>query len=142
VPFKGIPEALAETMAARVHFFMAPIANAVSQVREGKLVGLGVSSPGRDSLLPEVPSVVEAGVPGYQSQLWFGLLTASAVPQPIIAKLNREITRILAEPQLGQRWSAIGIDARPTAPEEFDRLIREDVVLFGRTARAAGIKAD
>jgi tripartite-type tricarboxylate transporter receptor subunit TctC len=142
VPFKGIPEALAETMAARVHFFMAPIANAVSQVREGKLVGLGVSSPGRDSLLPEVPSVAEAGVPGYQTQLWFGLLTASGVPRPIIAKLNREITRILAEPELGKRWSAIGIDPRPTAPEEFDRLIREDVGLFVRTARAAGIKAD
>jgi tripartite-type tricarboxylate transporter receptor subunit TctC len=142
VPFKGIPEALAETMAGRVHFFMAPIANAVSQVREGKLIGLGVSSPERDALLPEVPSVAEAGVPGYQTQLWFGLLTASGVPRPIVAKLNREITRILAEPELKKRWSAIGIDPQPTQPEGFDRLIRDDVALFVRTARTANIRAD
>jgi tripartite-type tricarboxylate transporter receptor subunit TctC len=142
VPFKGIPEALAETMAGRVHFFMAPIANAVSQVREGKLIGLGVSSPERDALLPEVPSVAEAGVPGYQTQLWFGLLTASGVPRPIVAKLNREITRILAEPELKKRWSAIGIEPQPTPPEGFDRLIRDDVALFVRTARTANIRAD
>jgi tripartite-type tricarboxylate transporter receptor subunit TctC len=142
VPFKGIPEALSETMAGRVHFFMAPIANAVGPVRDGKLAGLGVSSLERDALLPAVPSVAEAGVPGYQTVLWFGLLTASGVPKPIVAKLNREITRILREPELRERWSRIGIDARPTAPEEFDRLIRDDVVLFVRTARAANIRAD
>jgi tripartite-type tricarboxylate transporter receptor subunit TctC len=142
VPFKGIPEALGETMAGRVQFFMSPIANAVGPVRDGRLLGLGVSSLERDALLPAVPSVAEAGVPGYQTVLWFGLLTASGVPRPIVAKLNREIARILAEPELKQRWSAIGIDARPTAPEEFDRLIRDDVVLFVRTARAANIRAD
>lgn len=142
VPFKGIPEALAETMAGRVHFFMAPIANAVSQVREGKLLGLGVSSLERDALLPDVPSVAEAGVPGYQTQLWFGLLTGSGVPRPIIAKLNREIARILSTQELKQRWTAVGIEPRPTSPEAFDRMIRDDVVLYVRTARAANIKAD
>ena len=142
VPFKGIPEALAETMTGRVQFFMAPIANAVNQVRQGKLVGLGVSSLERDALLPELPTVAEAGVPGYQTQLWFGLLTSSAVPRPIIAKLNREIARILSEPELKQRWTAIGIEPQPNAPEAFDRLIRDDVVLFARTARAANIRAD
>lgn len=142
VPFKGIPEALAETMTGRVQFFMAPIANAVNQVREGKLVGLGVSSLERDALLPDVPTVAEAGVPGYQPVLWFGLLTSSAVPRPIVAKLNREITRILAEPELKQRWGAIGIEPRPNAPEAFDRLIQEEVALFTRIARASNIRAD
>ncbi len=142
VPFKGIPEALSETMAGRVHFFMAPIANAVGPVRDGKLLGLGVSSPERDALLPGVPSVAEAGVPGYQTVLWFGLLTGSGVPRSIVAKLNREIARILSEPELKQRWSAVGIEAQPTTPEAFDRLIRDDVVLFVRTARAANIRAD
>jgi tripartite-type tricarboxylate transporter receptor subunit TctC len=142
VPFKGIPEALSETMAGRVQFFMSPIANAVGPVRDGRLLGLGVSSLERDALLPQVPSVAEAGVPGYQTVLWFGLLTASGVPRPIVAKLNREIARILSEPELRQRWAAIGIDARPTSPEGFDRLIRDDVVLFVRTARAANIRAD
>jgi tripartite-type tricarboxylate transporter receptor subunit TctC len=142
VPFKGIPEALSETMAGRVHYFMAPIANSVGPVRDGKLLGLGVSSLERDALLPDVPSVAEAGVPGYQTVLWFGLLTASGVPRPIVAKLNREIARILAESELKNRWSAVGIEAKPTSPEGFDRLIRDDVVLFVRTARAANIRAD
>ena len=142
VPFKGIPEALGDTMTGRVQFFMAPIANAVAPVRDGRLVGLGVSSLERDPLLPELPTLDQAGVPGYKSQLWFGLLAASAVPRPIVAKLNREISRVLSEPELKTRWAAIGIEPRPDAPEAFDRLIREDVATFTKIARAANIKAD
>ena len=73
VPFKGIPEALTETMTGRVHFFMAPIANALAAVKDGRLTALGVSSLERDALLPDVPTVSEAGVAGYQTVL-FGLL--------------------------------------------------------------------
>lgn len=142
VPFKGIPEALGETMSARVHFFMAPIANAVNQVKDGRLVGLGVSSLERDPLLPEVPTVAEAGVPDYKTELWFGLLTSSSVPKPIVAKLNREIGRILSDAELRKRWTAVGIDPRPTSPEEFDRLIREDVALLTKVARASNVRAD
>ena len=142
VPFKGIPEALGDTMTGRVQFFMAPIANAVAPVREGRLVGLGVSSLERDPLLPELPTLDESGVRGYKSQLWFGLLTGSAVPHSVVAKLNREIARILSEPELKARWAAIGIEPHPDAPEAFDRLIREDVATFTKIARAANIKAD
>jgi tripartite-type tricarboxylate transporter receptor subunit TctC len=142
VPFKGIPEALAETLAGRVQFFMAPIANSVNYVKDGRLLGLGVSSLQRDALLPEVPTVDEAGVRGYQSELWFGLLTASGVPRAIIAKLNGDIVRILGEPDTRSRWQPIGIEPRPSAPEDFDRMIREEIALFSRTARAASIKAE
>jgi tripartite-type tricarboxylate transporter receptor subunit TctC len=142
VPFKGIPEALTETMTGRVQFFMAPIANAVSQVKEGKLVGLGVSSAERDPLLPEMPTIAESGVPGYESILWFGLLTSSAVPRPIIAKLNREIVRILSDPDAKQRWTPIGMQPQPTTPEGFDKLIRDDVATFAKIARGANIKAE
>ena len=142
VPFKGIPEALGETLSGRVQFFMAPIANAVNPVKEGKLVGLGVSSLERDALLPQVPTLHEAGVPGYKSQLWFGLLTGASVPRPIVTRLNSEIARILSEPELKSRWSGIGIEPRPDAPEVFDRLIREDVATFASIARAANIRAD
>ena len=142
VPFKGIPEALGETLSARVQFFMAPIANAVAPVKDGKLAALAVSSQERDALLPQVPSLHEAGVPGYKSQLWFGLLTPAAVPRPVVAKLNREIARILSEPELKSRWSGIGIEPRTDPPEAFDRLIREDVATFAAIARAANIRAD
>jgi tripartite-type tricarboxylate transporter receptor subunit TctC len=142
VPFKGIPEALTETLTGRVQFFMAPIANAVNHVKEGKLAGLGVSSAERDPLLPEVPTVAEAGVPGYESILWFGLLTSSAVPRPIIAKLNREIVRILSDPDAKQRWTPIGLQPQPTTPEGFDKLIRDDVATFTKIAKVANIKAE
>src|SRR5436190_12801794 len=142
VPFKGIPDALAETVAGRVQFFMAPIANSVNYVKDGRLLGLGVSSLQRDPLLPEVPTVDEAGVAGYQSELWFGLLTASGVPRAIIAKLNRDIVRILGEPDTRSRWGPIGIEPRPSAPEGFDRMIREEIALFSRIARAPSIKAE
>jgi len=142
VPFKGIPEALTETITGRIHFFLAPIANAVGPVKDGRLLGLGVSMPDRDPLLPDVPTVHEAGVPGYQTDLWFGLLTSSAVPKSVIAKLNRDIVRVLGEPDLKQRWSAVGIEPRPLSPEAFDQRIREQVEVFTRFARAAGIKAD
>jgi tripartite-type tricarboxylate transporter receptor subunit TctC len=121
---------------------MAPIANAVNQVKEGRLVGLGVSSAERDPLLPEVPSVAESGVPGYESILWFGLLTSSAVPRLVIAKLNREIARILSDPDARERWTPIGLQPQPTTPEGFDKLIRDDVATFTRIARQANIKAD
>src|SRR4051812_50067515 len=106
------------------------------------LAGLAVAALGRDRRLPELPTLDGAGVPGCKSQLWFGLLTASSVRRPIIAKLNREISRLLAEPELKTRWSAIGMEPRPDAPEAFDRLIREDVAAFTKIARAANIRAD
>jgi len=142
IPFKGIPEALTETLTGRVQFFMAPIANAVNQVREGKLAGLGVSSPARDPLLPEVPTVAEAGVPGYESILWFGLLISSSVPRPIIERLNREIVHILSEPDAKRRWTPIGLQPQATTPEGFDKLIRHDVATFTKIARGANIKAE
>ena len=114
VPFKGIPESLTETMTGRVQFFMAPMANGVNLVREGKLTGLAVSSARRDPLLPDLPTVAESGVPGYESILWFGLLTSSGVPRPIVSKLNGEIVRILGDAETKKRFGPIGMTPRPT----------------------------
>src|SRR5262249_10566438 len=141
VPFKGIPESLTETITGRVQFFMAPIANAVNLVREGKLTGLAVSSAKRDVLLPDLPPVADA-VPGYESILWFGLLTASGVPRPVVNKLNAEITRILRSSETYERFGPIGMTPRPMSAEEFDALIRNDVAVFSRIAREANIKAE
>jgi tripartite-type tricarboxylate transporter receptor subunit TctC len=142
VPNKGIPEALTEALTGRVQFFMAPIANAVGPVRDGRLAGLGVSSLKRDALLPDVPTVDAAGVAGYESELWFGILAPAGLPPTVMAKLNRDINRVLADGETRARWSAIGIEPRPTQPAEFDDLVRREVALFGRIARAAQIRAD
>jgi len=146
VPFKGIPEALTETVTGRVQFFMAPIANAVNLVREGKLKGLAVSSAKRDALLPDLPTVAEAGagsgLSGYESILWFGLLVPAGAPRALLAKLNRDATRVLEAPETRQRWAPIGLDPRPTSPEDFDRLIRDDIAVFSRIAKSASINAE
>ena len=139
VPNKGIPEAMNETVSGRVQFFMAPIANGMNLVRDGRLVGLGVSSRTRDALLPQVPTIDEAGVPGYQQELWFGLLGPAGMPRPILARLNSEIGRILADDETKGRWGPIGMEPRPTSPEEFDRLIAAEIALYTRIARAANI---
>jgi tripartite-type tricarboxylate transporter receptor subunit TctC len=141
IPFKGIPEALTESMTGRVQFFMSPIANAVGLVREGKLTGLGVSSLKRDALLPDLPTIAESGVPGYDSVLWFGLLTAAKTPRPVIAELNRETSRALGEPDLRRRWAPIGLDPSPTTPAAFDKLIAAEISLFTKLAKAGNIKA-
>ena len=142
VPMKGIPEALAETVSGRVQFFMAPIANAVNPVRSGQVIGLGVSSLQRDPLLPELPTLDQAGIPCYQSVLWFGLLAPAATPAPVKVRLSEAIGRILNDPDTRGRWAPIGIEPRATTPEGFDRIVRDDVALFTRIARAAGISAN
>lgn len=142
VPFKGIPEALTETISGRVHLFMAPIANAINMVKEGRVVGLGVSSLQRDALMPDMPSLAEAGLPGFRADLWFGLLTSSQSPKPVVGKLNNEIRRILGDAEVKQRWLPIGLEPRPTTPGEFDKIIAEEIAIFTKIARAANIKAD
>jgi len=142
VPFKGIPDALGETVAGRVQFFMAPIANGVNLVRDGRLVGLGVSSKNRDALLPDVPTINESGVPGYEQELWFGILAPAGVPRPVMAKLNAEISRVLSDPETKKRWAPIGIEPRPTTPQQFDQLIAAETALYTRIARAANITSE
>jgi tripartite-type tricarboxylate transporter receptor subunit TctC len=142
VPNKGIPEALGELVAGRVQFFMAPIANAVGPVKGRQVIGLGVSSLKRDPLLPDVPTIDEAGVAGYDSVLWFGILAPGATPTPIKAKLSAAIAQILGDAETRARWAPIGIEPQPTTPEGFDAIVRRDVALFTRIARTAGIKAN
>ena len=142
VPNKGIPEAMNDTVSGRVQFFMAPIANGMNLVRDGRLAGLGVSSRSRDALMPDVPTIDEAGVPGYQQELWFGLLAPAGLPRPVLARLNGEIGRILADDETRSRWAPIGMQPRPTSPEEFDRLIASEIALYTRIARTANIRAD
>ncbi len=141
IPFKGIPEAMTEAVTGRVEFFMSPIASAVSLVREGRVIGLGVSSQKRDPLLPDVPTIAESGVPGYDSILWFGLLTNSKTPRQLIGRYNREVGKILSDADARRRWSPIGLDPSPTTPEAFDKRIAADIATFTKLARAGNIRA-
>jgi tripartite-type tricarboxylate transporter receptor subunit TctC len=142
VPYKGIPEAVTEAMTGRVQFMLSPASNAMPFITEGKLLALAVSPAKRVSVLPDVPTLMEAGIAGYQWQTWFGLLAPAKTPRPIIAKLNQEVTRILNLPDSWERWNALGADPVPIAPEAFDKYVVEQITLFTKLAKAANIKAD
>ena len=142
VPFKGIPEAITETMTGRVQFFLSPLASAITLVKEGRALAIGVTSSQRLSLLPDIPTVAESGLPGYRWDFWYGMLAPAKTPGDIIVRLNGEITRILKLPDVRQRWSALGAEAAPSTPEQFNKLIAEEISTNTKLARAANIKAD
>ena len=142
VPYKSVPEQIAEVMAGRVNFTLAPASNAVPFIRDGKLVPLAVSPAKRIAVLPEVPTLREAGVAGYEWQTWFGLLAPAKTPRAIVTKLNGEVARVLNLPESRERWNALGAEPVPIAPEAFDAYVREQIALFTKLAKAANIKAD
>jgi tripartite-type tricarboxylate transporter receptor subunit TctC len=141
VPYKGIPEALTDTISGRVQFFMAPIGSSLNLIRDGKLRALGVSTPARVRVQPDIPTIAESGVPGFRWESWSGLLAPAKTPRPVIDKLNREITRVLRLPDVQQRLTAIGLEPVPTTPAEFDKLIAEQLVVVAKLAKTAGIQA-
>ncbi len=139
IPYKGIPEAMNDTMTNRVQIFMAPLASSAGLVRDGRLVGLGVTSLKRVSLYPDIPTIAESGLPGFVFDSWGGLLAPSKVPRAIITRLNREVTAVLNHPEIQQRMRSQGAEPSPTTPEAFDRQIARELKLIGDIAKRAGI---
>ena len=142
VPFKGIPEALTEAMTGRVQFTMSPVSNVLPQAKAGKLIALAVAPASRIAVLPDVPTLAEAGVAGYRWDTWFGLLAPAKTPRAVVKKLNQEVARILVQPDVKERWNAMGAEPIPIAPEAFDRYISEQIALIARLAKASNIKAE
>ena len=142
IPFKGIPEALTDTMAGRTHLFISPYASAINLVREGKAKAIAVTSTSRVADLPNMPTVADSGVPGYKWVFWYGLLAPANTPRDIVQKVQAEVVAALKQPQVTQRFSSLGIEAVTSTPESFDQLIKDEVQLFKKLATASGIKAD
>lgn len=142
VPFKGIPEAITETISGRVQFFLSPLASALNLVREGRALAIGVSGVKRAPQLPELPTIAESGLPGYRFDYWYGMLAPAKTPRAIVEKLNREITGIMQSEDVRSRWSALGVEPAPMTPQAFDQWIRDDIATSVKLARAANIKAD
>ena len=142
IPFKGIPEALTDTMAGRTHLFISPYASAINLVREGKAKAIAVTSTSRVADLPNLPTVTESGVQGYKWIFWYGLVAPANTPRDIVQKIQVEVVAALKQPQVTQRFGSLGIDAVTSSPESFDQLIKDEVQLFKKLAADSGIKAD
>ena len=136
----GAPAALA-TVTGEVDLTFATMPTAVGYVRAGRLRPLAVCTAKRSVVLPELPTVAEAGVPGYEATNWVGMLAPAGTPRDIIARLHQEIVRILALPDVRDRLLTAGIEPAPLmTPEQFGEYLRAEVVKWGKVVKAAGIK--
>ncbi|MCE9640633.1 MAG: tripartite tricarboxylate transporter substrate binding protein [Betaproteobacteria bacterium] len=142
VPFKGTPEALTNVMGGSVQFFFAPITGAVTLVKGGKITALAVSTKERSPVLPDLPSASEVGIPGFEFNLWTGLLGPGKLPKDIKEKLNREVVRILGMPDIKERMLTQGATPHPMTPPEFDAFIKNEVERLAKVVKASGAKAD
>jgi tripartite-type tricarboxylate transporter receptor subunit TctC len=141
VPYKGIPEALTDTIANRVQFFMAPLTSAMAMVKDGKLRALAVSTSKRASIYPDLPTIAEAAIPGFEFDSWGGILAPAKTPRPVIMRLNTEIGHALALPDIISRMRALGAEPQAGTPEAFDRFVAGQVASIGALAKRAGISA-
>lgn len=140
VPYKGIPEPMNATITNRVQFFMAPLASSVGLVRAGRLVAIGVTSEKRVTIYPDIPTLAEAGLPGFSFDSWGGLLAPSKTPRAIINRLNREVTALLSSADITKRMRELGAEPAPMSPKDFDKKIAKELREIAAIAKSAGIK--
>lgn len=142
IPFKGTPEGITEVIAGRVDYFFAPLVSALPLIKDGKVIALAVGSAKRSSVLPDVPTTLEAGVAGSDYNFWVGMLAPAKTPRDVIIRLNREVTKALQTPEVRERFANIGAEPMPMAPDQFDAFIRDEYAANARIVKAAGIKAN
>lgn len=142
VPYKGAGPALVDLLPGRIQVFLGAANQLLPQIKEGRLRLLAAAGGERLSILPDVPTIAEAGVPGYRHDVWSGVLMPAKVPGAIVAKANRDIGRVLNTPETKAKLAAQGIDVRTGTPQELTRLIREDYERWGKVIKATGIRAE
>jgi tripartite-type tricarboxylate transporter receptor subunit TctC len=142
VPYKGAGESLTDLMAGRLQLIFASLSSATQLIRSGKLKALAVTGPQRHPSMPNLPTVAESGLPGYEATVWFGLVAPAATPKAIITRLNTVLVDILATKEVKDRLFNVGVDAVSSTPEEFAGLIQEELVKWARVVKASGAKAD
>jgi tripartite-type tricarboxylate transporter receptor subunit TctC len=140
VPYKGTPEAISDTIAGRVCCYFAPINAALPHIKGGKAVALAVTSAQRSSLLPEVPTIAESGVRGFDYTLWVGLWGHAGLPADIVNKINADVNHALASPDLAQRLTNLGTIPMKMTSAEFTDFVRREVEDTAKVLKAAGIK--
>ena len=141
VPLKGSPESLTETMGGRTQYTWTPLSTAVGQIKEGRLLALAVSTAKRSPQFPDVPTIAEAGFPKAEFNFWVGMLAPAGTPPEVLNKLNAEVQKALASPDLKERLANLGNEAMFMSPAQFEAFLREEYTVLGAVMRSAGVKA-
>jgi len=142
VPYKGLGPAFSDVLGGQVPMMFTGVSNVVPYMKTGRLRVLAIGSPKRSATLPDVPTVAEAGVPGFDFDSWTGYLVPVGTPRELIVKLHADITRTLVAPEVRDKLVTLGFDLVGGTPEAFATLIRNDIARFGKLIKAAGIKAE
>ena len=140
IPFKGSAEAVTEVLSGRVDYYFSPIAPVIGQIKSGQLLALAVGSPKRASILPNVPTTAEAGVPGSEFNFWIGMMAPGKTPKDIINRLNDEVVKALNTPEVKERFAVLGADAWTLKPEQFDAYLKEEIKTNAVLVKAAGLE--
>ena len=142
VLYKGIGPVLSALLGNEVQLTFSNTFVAQPHIKAGRMRALAVTSPQRSQAAPELPTVIEAGLPGYTTGIWFGVLAPAGTPTPVIARLNREIVAILRAPEISQTIVAQGGDVVASTPEGFGKVLRDETARLGKVIRDAGIKPE
>jgi tripartite-type tricarboxylate transporter receptor subunit TctC len=142
VQYKGAGQAVLSLLAGEVPVMFTTPPTAMPYLKAGRLRPLGVTTTTRIEALPDVPAISEAGVPGYESVQWFGMLVPAGTPRPIIDRLHQELTRALRAPDMKERLNSLGLDGVGSTPEEFAAYIRSETEKWAKVIKAMGIKAE
>jgi tripartite-type tricarboxylate transporter receptor subunit TctC len=139
VPYKGPAEALLDTMTGRIHYALSPVVPALPFIKDKRLLALAVTTAQRTPVLPEVPTVAEAGIAGFEYQDWWGMFAPARTPHAVIEKINRKTVHVLGQPEIARQMLNQGAEARPSTPEQFASFVRVKIGNAQGVVRLAGI---
>ena len=142
IPYKGVVAAIPDVMSGRVTLMFTPIPVVLDLVNERKLRALAVTSSTRSSAAPTLPTVAESGYPGFEATNWYGLLAPARTPPAVVRRLHSETAKILAQPELRDRFSHMGLETIGNSPEEFAAAIRTELPKWASVIRKSGMKVD
>lgn len=142
IPFKGTPEAVTEVLTGRVDYYFCPVTPVLSLIKEGKLLALAAGSSKRSSALPDVSTTIEAGFPNSDYNFWTGMFVPAKTPRNVVNRLHQETVKALQANEVRERLAKLGTEPMPLTPEEFDKLIREELVANAALVKAAGIEGN
>jgi tripartite-type tricarboxylate transporter receptor subunit TctC len=142
VPFKGGPGVMEALIGNQINMSFDPVSTMTPQIKAGKVKGLAVTTKKRSAAAPDLPTVSETVLPGFEASSWQGVVAPAGTPEPIIRKLNAAIVRILNTDEARKQFEAQGVEASPTTPEEFGAYIAGELARWKKTAESAGIKAE
>ena len=142
VPFKGMQQVITEIIGGRLQLLSDNVTSVLPHVTAGRLRALGVTGPRRIPLAPDIPTVAEAGVPGYEITAWGGYMAPAGTPGPVVSRLNAEINKAIASPAIRDKWLALGIEPVGGTPERFAAHVKKETAKWADVIKRAGIKGE